>query len=330
MKKIVLLSAAHLHADAYVSELRTVSSAAIVGVFDHDHGRAIQAGARYGIPVFATLDTALEACDAAIVCSENVHHESLSKAAFTAGKHVLCEKPLAIHPDAALSMVEAAAHAGVLLMTAFPCRFSPSYGKLKHLVDQGAIGDLLAVRATNQGGCPGGWFIDQALSGGGAVTDHTVHVTDLLRDLTRSEVNRVYCEMGNRLLHGDFEDTGVLTIELENDIFATLDVSWSRPKTYTTWGNVTLYAVGTKGTLEMDMFNQEGLLYSDLNKRVSVQNWGSSIDRGMVAAFVNSLITGSLDARAATGTDGLRAVEVVEAAYASARTSMPASVVRRS
>ena len=329
MKNIVLLSSAHLHADAYIHELSTVSDARIVGVYDNDSARAEAAGVRYGIPVFPALDAALGASDAAIICSENIHHEMFALEAIKAGKHVLCEKPLATTPEAALRMINAADAAGVLLMTAFPCRFSPAYQQFKQLVNSGSIGDIRALRGTNQGMCPGGWFVQKELSGGGAVTDHTVHVTDLLRDLTGSEVESVYCELGNGLLHGDFEDTGVVTLEFEKDVFATLDASWSRPKSFTTWGNVTLYAVGTKGTLEMDMFNQEGMLYSDIKGKVGVQNWGSSIDRGMVAAFVDSLLSGTLHEKAASGTDGLRAVEVVEAAYASTIALQPAKVNHR-
>ena len=115
------------------------------------------------------------------------------------------------------------------------------------------------------------------------MTDHTVQGTVLLRDLTGSEVGSVYCVLGNGLVHGDFEDTGVVTLGFEKAVFATLDACWSRPKSFTTWGNVTLYAVGSKGTLEMDMFNQEGMLYSDIKGNVGVQNWGSSIDRGTVS-----------------------------------------------
>ncbi|MEY3602606.1 MAG: hypothetical protein RL169_1850, partial [Armatimonadota bacterium] len=91
MKNIVLLSSAHLHADAYVHELSTISDARIVGVYDNDPVRAEAAGSRYGIPVFPALDAALGASDAAIICSENIHHEMFALEAIKAGKHVLCE-----------------------------------------------------------------------------------------------------------------------------------------------------------------------------------------------------------------------------------------------
>lgn len=329
MTRIGFLSAAHMHADSYVAEMRPLPGVSLVGVWDDDPQRRDAAAARYGVPAFDDPDALIAAIDGAVVCSENVHHRALVERCAAAGRHILCEKPLATTPDDAKAMVDACDKAGVLLMTAFPCRFAPAYQRFKAMVHAGEIGDLLALRGTNQGMCPGGWFVQKALSGGGAVMDHTVHVTDLLRDLLGDEARDVHCESGNGLLHQDFDDTGFLTINFEKGTFATLDASWSRPKSFPTWGNVTLYAVGTLGTLEMDMFAQESVLYSDRNNRVQYQNWGSSIDGGLVAAFVDALRTGTIPAAAADGTDGQRAVEVVEAAYASVATGQPAAVRRR-
>lgn len=327
--RIGFLSTAHLHAGSYVAEISALNDVRLAGIWDHRSERAQADAAKWGTAAFPTVDALLEAVDAVVVCSENVHHKNLVLAAAAAGKPVLCEKPLATTPDDAQAMVDACSGAGVPLMTAFPCRFSPSWARFKAIVAGGEIGDLLALRGTNQGMCPGGWFVDKALSGGGAVMDHTVHVTDLLRDLLADEVREVYCESGNGLLHGDFDDTGVLTLNFQGGPFATLDASWSRPKSFPTWGNVTLYAVGTKGTLEMDMFSQDAVLYSDVSMRVMNQHWGSSIDRGLVAAFVEAVRSGAVPAGAADGVDGLRAVEVVEAAYASVACGQPVAVRHR-
>jgi UDP-N-acetylglucosamine 3-dehydrogenase len=327
--RLGFLSTAHLHADSYVAEIRALDGVALAGIWDHRPERAADAASRYGTDAISSLDALLSGVDGVVVCSENVHHRELVLAAAAAGKPVLCEKPLATTPDNAKAMVDACASAKVPLMTAFPCRFSASWSRFKAMVEAGEIGDLLALRGTNQGMCPGGWFVDKALSGGGAVMDHTVHVTDLLRDLLGDEIRDVYCESGDGLLHGGFDDTGFLTMNFEKGQFATLDASWSRPKSFPTWGNVTLYAVGTLGTLEMDMFAQDAVLYSDSKMRVMHQHWGSSIDKGLMAAFVEAVRTGEVPVGAADGIDGLRAVEVVEAAYASSACGQPVAVRRR-
>lgn len=327
MVRVGILSAAHLHCDSYAAQLHALPNAKLVGMWDADPQRLILKAEGYGCDPFPEVDALLEKCDAVVICAENIHHRSLTEQAARAGKHVLCEKPLATTPDDARAMVDLCAEKGVQLMTAFPCRFSPAFIQLSTLARDGYFGDILAVRGTNRGRCPGGWFIDRALSGGGAVMDHTVHVTDLLRAFLGSECDQVYCESDNRLLHGDFDDTGFLQMTFQNGVFATLDASWSRPKTFPTWGDVTMAVVGTKATVEMDMFAQESVLYSDSAGKVSYQGWGSNIDEGMVKGFIEAIISGA--PVPVTGVDGLRAVEVVEAAYKSAAEHQPVAVVRR-
>jgi predicted dehydrogenase len=324
MVKIALLSAAHMHMGSYVAQLKALPAAEIVGFYDADAERLTRLSAAFACPAFSDLDALIAASDAVIVCAENVYHRALTERAARAGKHVLCEKPLATTPDDARAMVDACAAAGVQLMTAFPCRFSPAFGQLLTSVRNSDLGEVLAVRGTNRGQCPWGWFVDPALSGGGAVTDHAVHVTDLLRTLIGSEVESVYCEADNGILHGGFEDTGFLTLNFENGVFATLDSSWSRPKSFPTWGDVTLGVTGTRGVAEMDMFAQQFELYSEKVGRGTYQGWGSSIDAGLVAAFLHAIENGT--PVPITGVDGLRAVEVVAAAYESIRTHQPAAV----
>ena len=330
MLKIGILSTAHMHAGAYVAGLRGSREAQIVGLWDDDTARKDQRAAHFAIAAYETLPGLLDASDAVVICSENSKHRALAEAAAAAGKHVICEKPLAPDPDDAKAMVDACAKAGVRLYTAFPCRFSPAFWQLKSAVESGDLGDVLAARCTNQGMCPGGWFIDTKLSGGGAVMDHTVHVADLLRVLLNDEAREVYCEASNGFAHADYDDAGISTITFESGVYASLDASWSRPKSFPTWGNVTMSVVGTKGVIEMDMFAQESVLYSDKNNRVSYQNWGSNLDAGLVSAFVGACQGDDASHRLlASGVDGLRAVEVVEAAYKSVTTSQPARVVRR-
>ena len=327
MVNLGILSAAHGHANSYAAQIHALPNTHLVGLWDSDATRLSERATGYECEAFKDMAALLEKCDAVMVCAENIHHRTLTLAAATAGKSVLCEKPLATTPDDARAMVDACDKAGVQLMTAFPCRFSPAFQDLVATVQNGDIGDILAVRGTNQGKCPGSWFIDKALSGGGTVMDHTVHVTDLLRALLGSEVDSVFCEADNRLLHGDFDDMGFVALNFENGVFGTLDASWSRPKVFPTWGNVTLGVTGTKGVVEMNMFGQESVLYSDKRGGISYQNWGSSADYGLVKAFVTSVETGA--PVPITGIDGLRAVEVVEAAYASAENHQPVAVRHR-
>jgi predicted dehydrogenase len=215
-------------------------------------------------------------------------------------------------------MLSAVENAGIKLMTAFPCRYSPAFQRLKEKVAGGEIGSIAAISATNRGRCPFDWFVDKSRSGGGAMIDHTVHVADLLRDLLKSEVVKVQAQTGNNMYGKDWEDTAMLTLEFENGIFATLDSSWSRPKSYKTWGDVTMNVVGEKGVIELDMFGQSVDMHQDSSMQHTVASFGSDLDGPLVADFVNCVQNDMPPP--ITGFDGLQAARVAMAGYKSTET----------
>jgi predicted dehydrogenase len=316
-----IMSFAHMHAYSYADALKNLDDVQFVGIADDDIHRSQEMAKQFGVKAYKDYDDLLENVDAVVITTENARHRVMAEMAASAGKHILCEKPLASRSEDAFAMIQACASAGVQLMTSFPCRFSPAMVRLRDTLLAGEIGRPLAIRGTNRGRCPFGWFVDKKLSGGGAVMDHTVHVTDLMRWLLGKEVTSVYAETSSRMLHQDFEDTGMLTMEFDGGIFATLDSSWSRPKSYPTWGDVTLSVVGEKGVLELDMFSQNLILYSDADNGAHWIPWGASSDMAMVRSFVQSVRMGT--PVPVSGVDGLRAVEVVEAAYLSAERGEP-------
>lgn len=325
--KIGILSFAHMHAASYAQALSVSPDAKIVGIADPDPVRGQAMAAQAGTAYFPSEAALLaQNLDGVVVTSENRHHRRLVEMAAAAGvKAILCEKPLATTLADARAMITAFASAGVQLATAFPCRYSPAFRRLRQQVQAGAVGDVLAIRGTNHGKIPGGWFTDLALSGGGAVLDHSVHVADLNRLLLGREAAEVYAEIGSGFHHQDWDDTGFLTISYENGVFATLDTSWSRPKTFPTWGDVTLQVVGTEGVLEVDLFAQNLVHYDDRAGQMSWDHWGSGTDAGLIADFLR-LASGEPAPDLATGEDGLRALAVALAAYRSAASGEPAAV----
>lgn len=323
MLRVGILSAAHVHTPSYADCLRRLDLAELVGVWDDDVGRGQAFAERHGCDFVGDRADLLSRCDAVVVTAENVRHRSLAVEACGMGKHVLCEKPLATTVADAQAMVDAARTAGVNLMTAFPCPFSPAFDKLQARVRNGDIGQVVAVCSTNRGSCPGGWFVQKELSGGGAMIDHTVHVADLLRRLLGCEPVRVQAQIGHNTYDQDWEDTAMLTLEYPNGVFATLDSSWSRPKSFKTWGDVTMNVVGEKGTIELDMFGPAIDRYHPGSKTHSVLGYGSNLDLAMVSEFVASVLENRLPK--VTGEDGLAAVRVAEMAYASVGRMEPAS-----
>jgi len=320
--RIGIVSFAHMHAYSYARAVRSIPGAILAGITDDSEERGLAASREFEAPYYRSIgDLLVTDIDAVIICSENALHKEHVLAAAAAGKHVLCEKPIATTLDDASIMVNECRDKGVELGIAFPVRHAPPVVRAKQLIDEGKIGRVIAVSATNHGRMPGGWFIDRALSGGGAVLDHTVHVADLLRWFLADEARRVYAEVDTRMHDIAIDDCGTLSIEFEKGVFATLDPSWSRPKAYPTWGDVTMEIVGTSGVVSLDVFAQVLVHASDARNAVLYRPWGDDMDLALVTDFVESVREGR--SPAASGFDGMKALEIALAAYESARRGEP-------
>lgn len=333
--KIAFLSFAHMHANGWARQMLTMPKGTVefTGIWDRDLARAKKMAKALGTKAFASREALLaRKLHGAVICSENVNHRDDAIACAQAGVGVMCEKPLATSVADARAMVEACRNAGVPLMTAFPCRFYGPALRLKEQVDAGELGEVLGGVTTNHGRQPGGWFANPKLSGGGAVTDHTVHIVDFLRWLMGREFKRVYAAVGynrfklTRKAVGKhvLDDAGVLSLEMDGGAVFSLDCSWSRPEEYSTWGDAKVELVGTKGVARMDLFRQRLLLASSGTKRLSERCWADEKDFGIAGEFIRTLREGRPPS--VSGIDGLRATEVVEAAYRSAQLGEPVAL----
>ncbi len=327
--RLGILSAAHLHADVYLDILAALPGVELVGLWDDDAARGRAAAASHGIAFVATEAALLDRVEGVIIASVNSEHRRLVELAAAAGAHVLCEKPLATRVEDARTMVAACAAAGVRLMTAFPMRFSPVIRALGDSLRTGALGEIVCLEGVNTGEMPDihrAWFVDPVLAGGGAVMDHVVHLADLARWLLGSEVVEVYA-VANRILQERFdpvETGGLVSLRFANGAFATIDCSWSKPRSYPTWGGLSIEVVGTKGVVTADAFRQHLVLYGTREAGISWPFWGSDPNVGMLIEFVAAIREDREPA--VTGLDGLRAVEIVEAAYRSIATGQPVAL----
>ncbi|HFQ95112.1 MAG TPA: Gfo/Idh/MocA family oxidoreductase, partial [Anaerolineae bacterium] len=153
--RIGIMSFAHLHAESYAHQLKALPDIDFIGIADDDLERGQRFAQRYDVPFFESYDALLaQQPDGVIVCSENARHRPLVEQAAAAGVHVMCEKPLATTLEDGRAMLRACEDAGVLLMTAFPMRFSAPLLEIKTLLDQEGLGRVLAVNSVNQGQMP--------------------------------------------------------------------------------------------------------------------------------------------------------------------------------
>ena len=325
--KIAMSSFAHMHAHSYAACLKQIPGVELAGIADDNLARGQEVATQLGAHFFSNVESLLdEKPDGVIVCAENAKHRHLVELAAPAVPYILCEKPIATTLADAQAMIDVCAAHSARLQIAFPVRFSPPVQRLKTILDKGALGRIYSVKTTNHGSMPGGWFVDQALSGSGAVMDHTVHVIDLLRWFWNTEITEVYAEVGRDLLHPGLgiDDAGILSFKLGTGAYGTLDTSWSRPKSYPTWGDVKLEVLGERGIVRVDAFNQNLAVYSDQTGTGQWAGWGSNIDLGLIRDFVDMIATGREPF--ITGYDGLKALEVALAAYRSAECGEPVSL----
>lgn len=323
--RIGMISFAHEgHAASYAASLRQTPSVEIVAVADDNEARGRSYAERLGASFHADYHALLAdtTIDAVVVCSENARHREMVVAAAEAGKHILCEKPLATTRADGLAMIEACRRHGVKLQVAFPMRFSPPAIALREAVRAGTIGTPLMVMATNPGRMPPGWFSDPQLAGGGAAMDHTVHVADLLRWIFEREITSVYAEIDTRI-HPDVQvdDVALLLLGLDGGISASLDASWARAKTWPIWGGLTLEVIGDTGVLSMNAFVQNLQFFDDRTGRYALLPFAEGGDPQLVQSFVAAIRADTVPL--VTGEDGLRALEVALCAYVSAQRHEP-------
>lgn len=164
---------------------RLCGDAEVVAVCDAD----AEAAKAAGIARIASDYRELAQCadiDAFVIATPNVLHREIALAALASGKHVLCEKPLALNAAEAREMLRAAEAAGKVHMTAFTYRFTPAVQYARHLIEQGALGKLRTIRAAYQMALSGrllGWRSQKRRAGSGVLADigsHLIHLAQFL------------------------------------------------------------------------------------------------------------------------------------------------------
>lgn len=220
--------------------LQSLSDVELVAVSDLDPDRAKQAAAASG-QAGVRVETRAEAIfenadiDGVILATPPRWHEELGLACLSAGKHLLCEKPLATTVEGCEVLVSAAGAAGLTLATGFTLRQTPAARQAKLLVDSGAIGELDHVRVfhghagdefSNQ------WVRDATVSGGGTLMDNGIHMIDMalwflgsVEEVQGFASNRVWGDPG-------CEDNAMLVLRSGAGNLASVHSSWSEWRGY--------------------------------------------------------------------------------------------------
>ena len=325
---MAILGAAHTgHAWAYTRALSESPNATLVGVHDPEpeHLRWIRQD--FHVATFDDAEELLASPQVAavLVCSASVEHRRYVELAAALGKHVLCEKPIATTLEDADAMVAACDAAGVQLHVAFVSRFLPVVSRARAAVRGGRLGDLIGVVGGNRGRPPlppsyPTWITDPHQAGGGALIDHSVHVSDVIHHVTGLDVAEVSAEAGGLLWDCGVDDVAVLTLRFANGAIGSIDPSWSVPEGNPWSYDFYLRLVGTEGSLTVT----DGAEALDLVSARHDRSGGSrkasfaeDADAAMLEGFVGSVLAGAHLEPCATGADGVRALRIALAGYRS-------------
>jgi myo-inositol 2-dehydrogenase/D-chiro-inositol 1-dehydrogenase len=309
--------------------------ASVRAVASRSPDRAAAFAAEWEIPAWHTDYRALvERPDVDLVCvaAPNWLHRDVVVAAADAGKHVVCEKPLARTLREADEMIAACRAAGVKLMYAEELCFAPKYVRAKELADEGALGDVFLVRQSEQHFGPhSDWFWDAELAGGGTLMDMGCHGIEFARWVHgKPPARSVSAEVGT-FVHRErtrSEDHAIVTIQFEGQRIGLIEASWAKP------GGVDDRAeiVGSMGVTYADLLRGSSLTtYSDVGYGYAVEKapdtrgwtftmfdelWNSGFPQEM-DHFARCVADDVVPRE--TGEDGRAVLEIIYAAYRAAR-----------
>ncbi len=209
-----------------------VPHAELVSIVETHEQGGVEAALELGLGRhYPSLAAALEATeiDAVVITTPTFTHAALAIEALTAGKHVLCEKPMALTLDECDRMAAAAERAGVVFQMGFMRRFDPPFMQAKAQIDAGAIGRPLIVRSLTRGpGLPPDWANDPATSNG-MLAEVNSHDFDAVRWLAGGRYVEVFAraaalkapELRGRF--PDFYDTATVSLALDNGAMGMID-----------------------------------------------------------------------------------------------------------
>jgi len=300
-------------AQTYVQALAQSITAEVVGVADVRKDAAHAMGERIGCSAFTSFQQMVErtGCSAAIVCTPPDTHPEICCSLLDQGLHVLCEKPLAIGPEEAMTMVAAAERSTGQLTMASKFRFARDVVEAKSIVASGLIGDVVLFENafTSRVEMKNRWNSDPLISGGGVLVDNGTHSVDILRYFL-GPLAEIQVVEGRRVQDIPVEDTVRVFVKSAGGVMGSIDLSWSLNKELPYY--ISVY--GSGGTLHVGWRESKF-------RRAGDSGWttfGTGYDkvqafRSQIDNFVRSL--NGQEAPMITLADALASVEVIDAAY---------------
>ncbi len=318
----------------HIPEYAANPNAQPYGFFDINQERAQELAAKYNGKAYPSYEALLAdpEIEAVSVCTANHAHAEVTIAALKAGKHVLCEKPMAVTLEECEAMVAAAEESGKYLMIGQNQRLAKAHAKAKELVASGAIGKVLTFRTIFGHGGPetwsvdpgkNTWFFDKTKAAMGAMADLGIHKTDMIQYVLGTKIVKtqaVLTTLDKRDATGGLigvDDNAICIYQMENGVIGTMTASW----TYYAAEDNTTIIYGTKGELRLyddpkysvQQINADG---TRIDYQIDqIQTNDNQTASGVIDLFVDCLV--EQKAPEISGADVLHAMKAVFASIES-------------
>jgi UDP-N-acetylglucosamine 3-dehydrogenase len=299
----------------------------LVALADPVAERVEELAKKYGAKAFVNYKEMLNSpdLDAVVVAGPNATHAQMSIEALDAGKHVLCEKPMATTREDAKAMMAAAQKAKKYLMIGLNQRLMPPHVRAKELLKSGRLGKVLSFRTAFKHPGPEGWSVDAGKSWFfkkgqafmGVTGDLGVHKADLLRWLLGEEFTEVggfISTLDKRDPEGkliDLDDNAILTLKTSGGIVGSMILSWTN---YGTEENYTILYC-QKGVLSLGTDPTYGVIADYRNGEREMHKVGEmSTNIKQVPSGIIDLFTKSIQEKKPPeidGMEGYRALDVI-------------------
>ena len=328
---------ANIHMESYNRFVHTVE---VVAVYGRNLEHTQKFAEQHGIPAwYDDIETLLreETVDMVDICLPNYLHHAAGMAAARHDKHIVMEKPLCLTLEEADEMIAECKKRNLKFMYAEELCFAPKYERVRALVESGAVGKVYMLKQGEKHNGPhSAWFYQKETAGGGALMDLGCHAMAWFRWMTKNNpVKTVFADMKTVLHDTDVDDNTVTIVEFENGVVGVAENSWARH------GGMDdrIEIHGTHGVSYADLFQgNSALTYSTTGYDYAAEKAGSTV--GWTFTMYDEVFNQGYPQELAhfadcvlhdkqplvTGEDGRAVLEMMYAAYESARTGQKVSL----
>jgi len=296
------------HARVY----KSMQNAHLIAVADVNRNAAEEIAKMYNVKWYTDPEKVFEMSDvdAVSVCTPTITHADIALTAIKMGKHVLVEKPMTHTIEEARELIITAEANSVYLAVGFVERFNPAVSEAMSLISRGEIGEVILAHTRRVSKRP------LRIGDVGVIKDLAIHDIDIVNQLFKGSIEAVFATAGS-IAHS-FEDYANIIIRFNDNRSAFIETNWLTPRKVRS-----LTITGTEGLVNIGYINQQIIVENNERLYQPFLEYGEPLKREL-DSFVSCIIKD--EPPEVTGLDGLRALEICEAAIKSAKTGNPLTI----